>query len=205
MNSPALKAVLPFAECAAGAIALPRLSPAARGLDRVRSLIHTCLHRAMHITAPYFVGSRTYYGGDRLIWTYDIHVLASALSETEWRQLCALSAKYGAAAVCLDGLATARELLGTPIPDHVRTALGHAPRNEKASHYLIRSRQLGRAWQDLLAVPGVRAKLAYLKSRLLPSAGFVEAKYKHSAKRPLLHLYARRMLEFLRTRPRGQG
>ena len=201
MNAPALQDALPFAECSADSLALPRLSSSARGLDRARALIHTCMHRSMHVTAPYFVDGQTYYGADRLIWIHDVHLLASALSPEDWRRFCALCRKYGAAAVCLDGLRAAQRSLATDIPAAVCAELGRAPRNEKASRYLLHSRQLGRAWQDLVAIHGAGRKLAYLRSRILPSAAFVRAKYGDSAGTPVARLYLRRLSELLRPRP----
>ena len=201
MNSPAFADVLTYEECLAASVALPRLAPNARGLDRVRTLMHTCLHRAIHITSPYVVGGRTYYGGDRLIWVYDIHLLGTALTPDEWLRFRVLARQYGAAAVCLDGLRAAQQAFATPIPEEVCAELGIAPRTEKISHYMLHSRQLGRAWRDLLAVRGVRRKLAYLHSRLWPSARFVQDKYGRGPGSPVAHLYLRRIAEFVRPRP----
>ena len=205
MNAPALQDVLSFEECAADSIPLPRLSAEARGLDRARALVHNCMHRAMHLTAPYLVDGRTYYGADRLIWIHDIQLLARAFSAEDWRRFCTLSRRYGAAAVCLDGLRAAQRTLGADIPDDVCAELSSAPRGEKASHYLLRSRQLGRAWQDLRAIRGIRRKLAYARSRIWPSQAFVRSKYGDGADKPAAQLRMRRLLEFLRPRPQRDG
>jgi hypothetical protein len=205
MNSPALQDMFDFEECAANSIALPRLSPDARGLDRPRAMIHTCMHRAMHVTAPYLVEDRTYYGSDRLIWIHDIRLLADALTAQDWRQFCSLARQYGASAVCLDGLRSAERMLGADIPEKVSVQLSDVPGDERASHYLLRSRQLGRALQDLRAVRGGRRKLAYLRSRIWPSQEFVRSKYRDGAGKPVAQLYMRRMWEFLRPRPTGGG
>ena len=198
--------VLSFAECAANPMALPRLAPEARSMDRVLTLIHTCVHRLMHVTAPYFVDGVTYYGGDRLIWANDIHLLAGALSEAEWARLSALSLGKGVAAVCLDGLTTARHSLGTEIPNWVGEELGSELSEGKASTYLLHSRQFARARQDLLATPGLRRKFAYLRARSLPSPAFIRGKYPAMARMPLALLYARRMIDLLRVRPeRSEG
>lgn len=205
MNAPSLQDVLSFEECAADSIALPRLAPEARGLDRARTLIHTCMHRAMHLTAPYLVDGRTYYGADRLIWIHDIRLLADAFSAEDWGRLRALSRRYGAAAVCLDGLRAAQRTLAAEIPEDICAELGAAPRDEKASRYLLRSRQLGRAWQDLRAVRGIGGKLAFARSRFWPSRAFVRAKYADGADKPVAQLRMRRLLEFLRPRPQRDG
>lgn len=63
MNSMALKNALSFADCAANARPLPRLNDAALTMERKTALIHACMHRAGHLTSPYFVDGVTYYGG----------------------------------------------------------------------------------------------------------------------------------------------
>ena len=200
LNAPALAGVLPFDRCADGAITLPRLGPGAMAMRHVATLLHTCIHRAMHITAPYFVDGRTYYGGDRLIWANDIHLLASSLSEAEWDAFAAAAVEQSVAEVALDGLDVARTALGTRVPAHVRSQLGEA-RGEAASAYLLSAGQARRSWSDLRAIPGLRRKLAYAAARLVPSASFMRSKYPALGDRPLVALYARRMIDLVRRRP----
>ena len=170
-------------------------------MNRVLTLIHTCVHRAMHLTSPYSVDGVTYYGGDRLIWAKDIDLLAGALSDAEWIQFSAAALAQGVAAVSLDGLQMARRSLGTSIPQSVLDALDSAG-SEPASAYLLGSRQLGRAWQDLLAIRGLNRKLAYLGARALPSARFMRAKYPQSRHVPMVLLHMRRMIDLIRSRGR---
>lgn len=204
LNAPALRGVLEFSDCSARSIALPQLSPDALAMGHVLTLLHTCVHRAMHITSPYFVDGITYYGGDRLIWSNDISLLARSLSDTDWRHFSALAGTQGVARVCLNGLETARCSLGTKIPDWVCDELS-ALGPERASAYLLDSRQMGRAWKDLLAIRGWRRKVAYVAARALPSPAFVRGKYPKMSHMPLGLLYARRMVDLIRTRPKQGG
>lgn len=205
VNAPALRGVLEFSDCSNRPIALARLSSDAFAMNRVLTLLHTCIHRAMHITSPYFVDGVTYYGGDRLIWANDIHLLAGEFSDEEWRRFSALARAQGVARVCLNGLKTAQFSLGTKTPDWVCDELG-AVGHELASAYLLDSRQLGRAWKDLLAIPGWRRKLAYIGARALPSPAFIRGKYSKMSHLPLGLLYARRMIDLICTRPKqGEG
>ncbi len=55
LNAPALKDLLPITECFADPHPLPQLSPDAMSMDRVKTLIHTCVHRSINFTWPYFV------------------------------------------------------------------------------------------------------------------------------------------------------
>lgn len=203
LNAPALRNILPFSECTSELVALPRLSPHAWSMDRVRTLVHTCIHRTMHITAPYFVDGLTYHGGNRLIWIQDIHLLAEALTDAQWADFFVLVRHKGVAAVCLDGLVAAQQLLGTRLPHRIGEQLASGPRSARASNYLLGSRQLGRAWLDLLAIRGIRRKLTYLKARMLPSAAFIRKKYPRMAGAPLVLLHVRRMAGLLRARADG--
>ena len=200
LNAPALAGVLPFDQCVDDAIVLPRIGPGAMAMGHVATLLHTCIHRAMHITAPYFVDGVTYYGGDRLIWANDIRLLAASLSEAEWTVFAAAAVEQGVAEVALNGLDIACTALGTQVPAHVRGQLGEA-RGEAASAYLLSAGQARRSWSDLRAIPGVRRKLAYAAARILPAASFMRSKYPGMAGRPLAALYVRRMIDLIRRRP----
>ena len=200
LNAPALARIFPFAECAQDLIALPRLGPDAWAMDRVRTLIHTCIHRTINFTSPYFVDGQTYYSGDRLIWLNDIHLLANSFSPEQWETFCHVANSKGVAATCLEGLIASQRILATPIPDSVRKVLDAATITPGPGAYL-RSRQLGRAWRDLHAIPGLRRKLGYLRARAFPTRTFIRDKYSRYAGLPLPLLYARRMVDLIRTRP----
>ena len=198
MNAPSLQDLLTFAECYAEARPLPRLSPEAMTMDRVRLLIHTCLHRTMHCNTPYVVDGRAFHDSGRLIWSYDIRLLAEALDEGQWRQFIGLAAAGGVSRVCRDGLQAASASLGAPIPGHVLDSLAQSSSGDRNSLYFVRSRSLGRAWQDIRAFPGLRPKLRYALARIVPDPRFVRAKYPGMAHSSLSLLYARRLLALVR-------
>ena len=201
MNSLALSNALTFADCAANARTLPLLSDKALTMERTTALIHACMHRAGHLTSPYFVDGVTYYGGDRLIWANDIHLLAGALSASEWEVFSANTHERGLAAVGLDGLNFARKSLATVIPADVMEGLAATKPRSTASTYLLGSGQAARAFQDFKAAGGLSGKMRYLFQRTLPPARFMRAKYPRMSKRPLALLYIRRVIDLLRERP----
>ncbi len=204
MNAPSLKDLLSFAESDANAQELARLSPDARAMDRVRLLIHTCLHRAIHGNTPYFVNRVAYYGSGRLIWTYDIHLLAKAFESRQWSLFCALAKEKGVSRVCLEGLLETRAKLGTKVPHGVISDLKTSVGDDRKSPYLVRSRSISRAWQDIRAIPGLALKIRYARARLLPDARFVRAKYPEMANASLPLLYAMRLVALVRSRS-GSG
>lgn len=204
MNAPSLRDLLSFAECDANARQLARLSPDARTMDRVRLLIHTCLHRAMHRNTPYFVDGTAYYGSGRLIWSCDIHLLAEAFDSGQWSLFCLLAKEKRVSRVCLEGLLEARAKLGTRIPDGVLSDLKTSIGKDRNSPYLVRSRSMSRVWQDFRAIPGLASKLRYARARILPDARFVRAKYPDMTNSALPLLFVRRLLSLVRS-PVGRG
>lgn len=204
LNAPALAGLLQFEECVADQLPLSRLHPSAQTMSRQLTLLHTCIHRAMHLTTPYRVGGVTYYGGDRLIWARDIDFLASSLNQREWHRFTRAAIGQGVASVCSGGLKLAQRRLHSKIPSHVLASLDAVPR-ERASVYLLGSGQARRAWADFKAIRGWRRKIAYGIARGLPTTSFIRAKYPELAGRPLALLYLRRLIDFVRPRPERSG
>ena len=200
LNAPALAGIMQFDDCKANLLRLPKLGPEAVTMSRVWTLLHTCIHRAMHITSPYFVDGLTYYGGDRLIWVKDIDLLSAALSDSEWDAFAASAVRLGVGAVALNGLEMAHRALGTTIPKRVYATLTPV-RREPASTYLLTAGQMRRSWADLRATAGWKQKLAYASSRALPSHQFLRSKYPTMNNRPIFALHARRMIELILPRP----
>ena len=102
MNSPALEGLLSFADCTADPLDLPRLCPAASTMNHGAMLLHLCLHRAAHAASPYYTDGAAYFGGDRLIWAQDIHLVAGTLSVGGWAGFCQLAESGGVAGLCVD-------------------------------------------------------------------------------------------------------
>jgi putative nucleotidyltransferase-like protein len=199
LNAPALDRQLSFGEMTRSARALPRLSEAAKAPSRTVMLLHACLHRGLHECAPYFVGGETYYGGNRLIWLYDLVLLGRAMTDADWRDFCQMAVDKRVADICVEGLSAAESRLGRFCPPFVHEELGSAK-----SGFYFRSGQFGRALRDMFAVPGVQPKWQYLWARSVPTREFMRAKYPEMASRSLPALYMRRVLELVRKRP-GQG
>ena len=194
LNSHSLKHVLPSEDCFAEARDLPRLSPQARTLDRTRFLLHGCVHRAMHRTAPYIVAGTAHYDETRLIWSWDVMLLSQAMTSREWKRFVRLAVDRGVAGACRAGLQAAIDDFGATIPGPVTAELKGA-----SDGAYLQGSALRRAWLDLCSVQGGGvAKLRYLRGRLLPAPGFVRAKYPGMSRAPLIVLYARRLAESFR-------
>jgi len=200
LNAPALHNLLTFQEMALDSHPLHRLSGKGFAPGRASMLLHACLHRGMHDCAPYFVGERTYFGGNRLIWLHDLFLLGRAMTDGEWSKFCGMATEKGMADVCLNGLTAAEERFDLFCPVPIREQLGGG----MPSSYFS-SAQFGRALQDVMAVHGIRRKWQYLWARAVPTRQFVRAKYPEMDARPLAALYLRRFAELLRERPGRSG
>ena len=86
------------------AVHLTRLHASAIGPSPVHALVLSCVHRVAH-----------HHDEPRLIWSYDIHLLASALSRTDWAEVVRMASDRRVAGVCGMGLETARALFHTPM------------------------------------------------------------------------------------------
>ncbi len=177
--------VLDFAELEAEAIPLPGLGPRARGLGTVHALLLAAMHRVAHLAD----GS-----ANRLIWLWDLHLLAQALSPTQWAQLLALAERTGQCGVCLDGLGRAAETFGTASPAGVLGALEKGAAKEGFDPRQATTR-LGVELSNLRSLGSWSERLGWLREHLFPHPDYLLAKYRSSERGRLPLLYLRRILE----------
>lgn len=196
-----LSRLLGHSELRSEASPLPSLSPLALGASPVHALLVACLHRAGHRINPYYLDGRAHLGGDRLIWIYDIHLLAGSLDAGDWERLVSRATAKGLCAVCLDGLAASAAHFATDVPAEVRAALCRT--GEPVTRYLSRG-PVARAWMDMAAMPAMDDRLRYVREVIFPPASYMRARYPGSARVALPLLYARRAVEGLASRL-GEG
>ncbi|MGA2383795.1 MAG: nucleotidyltransferase family protein [Gemmatimonadales bacterium] len=153
--------LLDYEELAGESVSVPALGPQARGAKPVHALLLACVHPAMHHRSL-----------ERLIWLYDIHLLASRLSSVEFDGFACLAVRKGVAAICLRELELARARLGTGVPaDVVRTLA--AAGSEPSAAYLEPERR----WSDEL-VSNVRGLQRWSdRLRLLREVAFPAPRY----------------------------
>jgi hypothetical protein len=127
--------LLVYEELAAAAVALPALGAHARTAGPLHALLLACVHPVMH-----------HRNAERLIWLYDLHLLASQLSERDLDRFVELAVAKRVSAVCAHQLAAAHRSLGTRVPHRAMLALGATDRSEPSAAYL----RAGRRWHDEL-------------------------------------------------------
>ena len=160
-TQPVFADMVTFDELDREAVPLPRLHSLARAAGPVHAIFLACLHPAMH-----------HRNIERLIWTYDIHLLASRLSESEFDRLAGLATAKRAGAVVACQLRRARGRFGTVVPGGALARLEGAL-GEPSADYL----RSGRRWHNEL-VSSMRGLAAWPdRVRLARDVMFPDARY----------------------------
>jgi hypothetical protein len=197
-NAQAFGAALPFNELMEASVPVPRLGPAIRGLSPVHALILACTHRVAH-----------HFDSNRLIWLYDIHLLASTLTREEWERVLSLAERWRVATVCRHSLERAVSSFATVIPDGVAAAVRlQAPTAELTAAYVGSPRRhVLNIVNDLQALTKWRDRLRLLRQHVFPPRQYMREVYAKSSRAPLVFLYAHRVVRGARrwlARPRDE-
>lgn len=156
-----------FAELAAAAVPIPALGPHAWGLSSIHALVLACIHRVNNMR-----------GGtaDRLVWLYDIHLLAQRFTDESWQQTMTLVEERSLCGPCLDGLSAAQILLATALPEEVLSRLRAGADREGFDPRQFRQRWRFE-WLTFRALPSATVRLRWLGQRLFPAAGYLRSQY----------------------------
>jgi hypothetical protein len=178
-NRPLFADLFGFDELWADAVAVPAHGDHARAPDDAHALILACLHPVSH-----------HRNSDNLLWSYDIHLLASRLAAAEFERVAGIARRKQVAAICAGGLARAAAAFHTPVPAEIMAALD--VQGEASAIYLGRAPWRGDVrLSDLRTLPGVRAKLQLIREVALPSSAYILKEYDASSRLliPALHVY----------------
>ena len=166
------------------AVAVPRLGPHALAPSLPLALVVSCLHRTAHHGASM-----------RLVWLYDIHLLAAQLSAPDWDVVVEQALSSGIAPVVGAGLEQATARLGTPIPPsvHERLRAGTAATDPDVLPFLNgRPPQMQVALSDWRRITGAAARVRFLQEHLFPPASYMRHRYGISSRAALPFLYVHR-------------
>ncbi len=155
-----------FKELWANSIPIERLGGNAQGLTRAYALAHALLHRVANFPS----GKQ-----DRLIWLYDMHLLAGGCSVEDWREFLRLCREKAIAMPCLDGLQASRIAFGTAIPMDIETTLQEMSGRETwRMGEMLDQGAMDRAH---LAALSWSEKAGWLWRKLFPSPTFMRYRY----------------------------
>ena len=175
---------LTFEELDSSSIPLPGLAPGMRTLSPVYAMVFACMHRIAHIPDE---------KSDRLVWLYDIHLLAESFNEDQWSCFIDLAGRKKLSSVCRDGLLAGKKSFNTRLPDDVLEKLQREGTNDP-----IQPAALTSTWKYQLvnfqAMPGWTERFCMLQEHLFPPADYMLAKYKTSKKWLLPFFYLKRII-----------
>jgi hypothetical protein len=173
-----------FRELSERGVRVKALGEHARALDPVDALLLACVHRVAH-----------HAGEDRLLWIYDIHLLASRLDASSWAQFSRLAVRKRIASVCQQGLELAASTFRTPLPGSLGEALSRGEAAEPAADFLRASgRKVDILASDLRTLPGWRPRVRLIREHLFPPVAYMKAAYGRSWPPLVPFLYMYRIL-----------
>jgi hypothetical protein len=149
------------------------------------------MHRSTHKQNPYYVGGEAHHDANRLIWLYDIHLLACELKPRDFAEFNRLAGEKGLRAVCLEGVQIAQACFRTAYSEAVLAALAHTGPIEPAATYLGAGKWR-RQWMDLCALGSLSRQVRWCREVLFPSSAYMRGKYSDHPNAWLPWLYLRR-------------
>ena len=159
--------VFSFEELERRSVAIDALGPDARGLSVADALVVACLHRVAH-----------HNNSNRLIWLYDIHLLARAIPADEWDGFVDLVLDKRLGSVCSNGVAQAQKRFGTAVPQRALDRLQSGDRDEPTAAFLRPGlTKLDVLRSDLGALEGWRSKLRIIQEHLFPPVAYIRRAY----------------------------
>jgi len=195
-NSPTLAKLLGYEEMVARAVGVPALGPHAFAPCAIDALLFACIHRTGHTHAPMYVDGVAEPAKDRLIWLYDIYLLASRMSAPELEESVSLALKKRAAEMTWEALELCEGHFGLDLPDFVRQELSRRSVAEPSSQ-VFRGGRLRQLAGDLLELDG-RERIGWLREMAFPSPQYIRSKYPDAKPSWLPVLYIRRAYSGLR-------
>jgi hypothetical protein len=173
-----------YEELESRAIKVPALGEHARALGSMHALFLACIHRVAH-----------HHDTDRLIWLYDIHLLAGRMSREEFEEFARLALDKKVRAICLKGLNLAKEWYNTELPEDIidKWLAGEENGEQELSEKYLNSnfRKFDILISDLENLSGWR-KLQLLKEHAFPSADYMFNRYRVNSRLLLPFLYMHR-------------
>jgi hypothetical protein len=174
--------VLQFDELEADGVPMPILGRGARGLSDRHALLVACIHRVAH-----------HDNSDRLIWFYDIQLLATAMSAERREEVADVARAKHLGAVCASGITLALDRFRTEIPrgwvDRLRTNGRDA--ETTAAFLQDRRTKMHVLLSDFRVLRGWRPKLRLIQQHLFPPAAYIRRAYavSHRSFLPLAYAY----------------
>lgn len=184
-NRQAVANVLTFDEVEASASAATGLDGLGRVPSPQHSLVLACTHRVAHHSAH-----------ERLIWLYDIHLLAERLEPGDVDGFIALTRQRSVTLICADGLQAAQRAFATRLPARMIERLTPAASGaaEASAALLTGEPTLAREMLSDFRAVGWTERVRLLREHAFPSAQYMSAAYMVRNRAWLPALYTHRLV-----------
>jgi hypothetical protein len=158
---------LPFDEAWHASQPVRRLGRAARTLGTADALLLACIHRIAH-----------HHDDPHLIWLWDIHLLAGAMTSMDVEGLAARAARRDMRAVVARGFELSRERFGTAVDQRLLLELHRSGAAEASADFVgRRTRQVELVLSDLATMATLSERARLLREHLFPSLAYMGGKY----------------------------
>jgi hypothetical protein len=175
---------LTWAQLRESRVPLPAGGPHAFGPSPPHALLLACIHRAAH-----------HANSDRLIWLFDLRLIAAAFSSADWEEVLQTSARSGLAPVVAGALRAAAARVAAPVPDQVLHRLDAEPGDPDLAPFAGgRQTPIGVLLSDWRRLTGWPERTAFLREHLFPQPAYMLRKYGVRSRTALPLLYAHRLV-----------
>ncbi|HUR33926.1 MAG TPA: hypothetical protein VM032_09050, partial [Vicinamibacterales bacterium] len=133
---------------------------------------------------------------DQFKWLYDIHLIASRFTDSQWAAFASLVVDRGIAAVSLDSLERASRWFGTVIPRRIQddARFVDAASREATAGYLRVRPKARELLDDVWALGTWRERFVLVREHLLPGPDYMTRVYAPGSRLPVPLLYVTRLL-----------
>lgn len=178
-NPATVARALTYEEMRARATEVPRIAAGALAPSLVDSLLYACIHRVVH-----------HHSSDRLMWLYDVHLLARRLSANEWEELWSRAKERRVVTICKATIDDARTWFGGEDFSRGAPEVGDEP----SSAFLVRDRSRASVLASELEALTWRERWQRLRQLAFPPARFMMESFGVRTRAALPALYAWRAL-----------
>ena len=165
-TQPVFADVLTYADVASRAVPVPALGCAAAALSPVDALLLACIHPAMH-----------HQNAERILWSYDIHLLASPLTRDELRDFAERARQKQVAAICAHALRRSQAAFATSLPAEMISELEAAAAEPSVAYLASHRRWHQELASSVRALPRFSDRLKLMRGVLLPSPSYMLRAY----------------------------
>jgi hypothetical protein len=158
--------VIRHAEALRESVEVPGLG-GARTLKPAHALLQACMHRA----------GNPAHDPDRLIWLFDIHLLASRMPEAELLEFAGRAVDENLQEICREALEKAAACFATGLPAGVMELLAAPVTAPDSFNQRFSNSQLGLIIDDLRELPDMRSRGALIREYLAPPGDYLLNRY----------------------------